>query len=448
MLSQLDLATEETPLAESVRRCRALVSPYTGLVRSAEQTLASPDDSRLVHVDCTTGDCTALTGDAGVVTGGGSGRSLDEALVAAVGEVAERYSGAWSAGCETVLATAAELGAEAVAPERFTLFSERQHNAPGFPFRRFTAATRVSWVRGISLPAGEPAWLPAQLVYMPWPLRPGEEPIGHATSNGLAAHATFAEATLSGLLEVLERDAFMITWGARLEWPRLVWSSNSPLSAFSALYFEPTGLKLAALDMSAIWGVPCVLGVARSRVAGDAPIGVGAGAAATIERAAEKALDEALRVRSWARELRLRDPRGERLPRPDAIVQFEEHVAFYSRNENAERAVFLAASGERRRRDAVPPLEGATVGERIATICDRLDRERAGAFCVDVTAPDVRAAGVTVARVVVPELCPLDAAHATRHLGGTRRLDVPAALGLTGQPLREDELNPDPHPFP
>ncbi len=448
MLSPLDATAAETPLAESVRRCRALVSPHTGLVRSAEQTLASPDDSRLVHVDCSTGDCEALIGVAGVVTGGGSGRSLDEALVAGVGEVAERYSAGWSDGVETVLATADELGDEAVAPERFALFSERQYDEPGFPFRRFTATTAVSWLRGISLPAGEPAWLPAQLVYMPWPLRPGELPIGRTTSNGLAAHSTLAEATLSGLFELIERDAFMITWGARLEWPRLVWRPDSPLAAFSALYLQPTGLELAALDMSAVWDVPCVLGVARSRADGEAPFGVGAGAAATVERAVEKALDEAIRVRSWARELRLRDPNGEDVPRLDAIDRFEEHVAFYAYDENAARAAFLDASSERLASDRVPPVEGATVGERIATVCDRLERQGASAYCVDVTAPDVRAAGVTVARVIAPELCPLDVDHAARHLGGARRLEMPDSLGLADRPLRHDELNPDPHPFP
>lgn len=448
MLSPLDPTAAETPLAESVRRCRALVSPHTGLVRSAEQTLASPDDSRLVHVDCATGDCAALIGVAGIVTGGGSGRSLDEALVAAVGEVAERYSVGWTGDTESVLATADELGDQAVPPERFALFSESQYAQDGFPYHRFTKTTRVAWVRGVSLPAGEPVWLPAQLVHMPWPLQPGEVPIGRATSNGLAAHSTLAEAALAGLLEVLERDAFMITWSARLEWPHLVWSPTSSLAAFSSVYVEPTGLGVAALDMSAVWNVPCALGVARSRTAGEAPLGVGAGAAATIEIAIEKALDEAIRVRSWARELRIRDPHGDGVPPLDAITRFEDHVAFYAYDANAPRAAFLDASDERRSAEHVRSLDGSTVGERIAAICSLLDREKATAYCVDVTAPDVRAAGLAVARVVAPELCPLDVEHAARHLGGARRLEVPARLAMTPRPLRGTELNADPHPFP
>jgi ribosomal protein S12 methylthiotransferase accessory factor len=67
---------------------------------------------------------------------------------------------------------------------------------------------------------------------------------------------------------------------------------------------------------------------------------------------------------------------------------------------------------------------------------------------VDVTAPDVRAAGLAVAGVVAPELCALDADHGTRFLGGRRRYEAAFELGLSSRPLEPDDLNPSPHPFP
>jgi len=445
--SLLEPAGRPTPAAESAARFRSLVSPFTGLVRSAEEVLAAPDDSRLVHVECATGDCTALTGVAGTVAGGGSGRSLDAALVAAVAEVAERYSAGWSTDADAVVATAAELGDEAVAPDRFALFSARQYAQPGFPYARFTSRTRVAWVRGLSLADASPVWLPAQLVYLGWRLRSGETPIAAATSSGLAAHATLAEAALAGLYELLERDAFMITWGARLSWPRLRWGADHPLAAFSGRYLSPTGLRLAALDLSRVWDVPCVLGVARSDAAGEAPVGVGAAAAATIDRAAEKALDEAVRVRSWARALRSLDPGGAAVRAPDEISHFAEHVGHYARSEHAALTAFLDASPDRRDVEDVPGLVADDVGAQLAELCARLAARGASAYAVDVTAPDVRAAGVAVARVIAPELCPLDVVHRLRYLGGRRRYEVPVRLGLRTR-LAEDDLNPDPHPFP
>lgn len=439
---------EETPLDESLRRLRTLVSPRTGIVRGAERLLAAPDDIRLVSVFCETGEGGDVVGWPGIHPGNGSGRTAGEAFAAAVAEAVERYSACYTAGSGAVVASARELGADAVAPERFALHSELQHAVPGFPYGRFTSDTRVAWVRASALPSGDPAYLPAQLVYLAWCPRPGEVRIGRSTSNGLAAHATVEEAVLRGSLELIERDAFMITWTARLSWPQLAWEGNGRLEDFACRHLRPTGIRYAAVDLSAFWKLPCVLGVARSEVPGEAPLGVGAAAAPTVEAVIEKALDEAVRVRSWANAVRLRDPHGARAPSPERIRNFDEHVAFYARDENASRAGFLDASGERRHIRDVPRLEGESVYARIEALCARLHADGASAYAVDVTAPDVRDAGLRVVRVVAPELCPLDVEHSARRLGGGRLYDVPRRLGLRDEALSPDELNPDPHPFP
>ena len=70
-------------------------------------------------------------------------------------------------------------------------------------------------------------------------------------------------------------------------------------------------------------------------------------------------------------------------------------------------------------------------------------------YAVDVTAPDVRSLGLRVAKVVAPELCALDVAHAARYLGG--RAAIPRLhfqAGLVDRPLEPADLNPLPHPFP
>jgi len=439
---------EETPLADTLQRLRTLVSPHTGIVRGAERLLAAPDDIRLVSVFCETGEGGDVVGWPGTHPGNGSGRTAGEAFAAAVAEAVERYSACYTAGSGAVVASAQELGADAVAPERFALYSELQHAARRFPYARFTRDTRVAWVRATALPSGEPAYLPAQLVYLAWRILPGETRVGSATSNGLAAHASVEEAVLRGLLELAERDAFMITWAARLSWPRLTWEGNARLEEFERRYLRPTGIRVAALDLSAFWRLPCVLGVARSGAPAQAPLGVGAGAAPAVEAAVEKALDEAVRVRSWARAVRGRDPHGARVPPPERIRRFDEHVAFYAQDENAQRAGFLDAGGEKRHVRDVPQLEEASVRGRIGAICTRLHAEGASAYAVDVTAPDVRDAGMRVVKVVAPELCPLDVEHAARCLGGRRLYDVPRRLGLRDAVLSAEELNPDPHPFP
>src|SRR5258708_7808611 len=117
---------------------------------------------------------------------GGAGLTRGEAAAAAVGEAIERYSATYVPHDRIIVASAWDLGEEAVAPERFALFSGRQHGESGFPFRRFTAHTRVPWVAGYSLSTGRPAWLPAELVFLGDPVKSGGERIGYATSSGMA----------------------------------------------------------------------------------------------------------------------------------------------------------------------------------------------------------------------------------------------------------------------
>lgn len=425
-----------------------LVSEYTGIVRGVEDVLADPCDIRLVNVYCETGHSGELVGGTGKHPGSGSGRSRAAARTAAIAEAVERYSACASGDVTAVVATAEELGGSAVHPSRFALFSERQHAATAFPYRPFTAKTRLAWVEGRALPSGEPAYVPAQLVYLRWTLRPGEQRIASSTSSGLACRATFGEAVLTGLLEAVERDAFMITWKARLSWPQLVWPRESAPHRFERAYVRPTGLAVAAIDLSPVWEIPCVLGVARSRVPGEAPIGVGAGAALDVDRAIEKAIDEAVRVRSWARAIRAMVRPGEPAPSPDEVVSFEDHIRYHAFEENAAATMFLDASGARRPSADVAPVPGTTTAERIAAVCRRLAAHGASAYAVDVTAPDVRDAGLRVARVIAPELCRLDVEHATRHLGGRRQYVEPIRLGFRTAALDESDLNPDPHPFP
>jgi len=431
-----------------LRRLDSVVSPFTGIVRGVEEVLAQPDDIRLTNLCCETGHSGPLVGHGSTHLGAGSAPTRDAARAAAIAEAVERYSACDSDAAPVTVASAAELGTRAVAPRRYSLFSESQYRRTGFPYARFDTQTRIAWVEGITLADGEPVWLPAQLVYLGWTPRPGEARIGQPTSNGLACHATFEEAVLSGLLELLERDAFMITWKARLSWPLLTWRPESPLGRFEARYLRPSGIHVAAVDLSAFWELPCVLGVARSTAPGEAPFGVGAGAAATTERAVEKALDEAVRVRSWARSLRERDPEGSSVPAPDDIHEFDEHIHHYAYDEHAAALDFLDGSRERRDVGTVPEIDGATVLEQIASICTRLAHRGTGAYAVDVTAPDVRAAGLRVAKVVAPELCPLDVDHAARHLGGRRLYEEPVRLGRRVSALDERDVNPDPHPFP
>jgi ribosomal protein S12 methylthiotransferase accessory factor len=426
----------------------SFVSPYVGIVRGLVELARATDEARLVGFGALVADPLDPVGQRPTGHSGGSHWFREAARAAALGESVERYSASYLPAERLVLATAAELDGDVVAPESFALFHPRQYAAKAFPFVPFMRDARVRWTRGFSLPDGRPVWLPAQLVYLPLPGANGDEAlIGYATSSGVACASTPEEAILSGLCELIERDAFMLAWTNRLSLPLLDWSADDRLRTLDEQYFAPSGLRYAAVDLGAFFGVPAALGVVHGTPGELGALGVGAGCGPTIAVAWRKALAEAFDVRAHVRDALFEDPSLLGRPAED-IGSFDDHIFFYGDEPRATVAAFLDASPERRSTLDVDPVPGANVLELIEAVVGRLAERGVAAYAADVTSPDVAESGLSVMRVVCPQLCALDVVDRARFLGGTRLYEAAFDAGLLPGPLGLADLNPDPHPFP
>ena len=446
-LSPVELEpVQATPSARGLSRLRTFVSPFTGIVRSVDETLAAPDEHRLISIACEVADGRPTVGGP-VEEYASSEHFLREAAEAAsIGEALERYSASFVSAGRLVQRSADQLTG-AVDPGRFALFHESQFANPAFPFRPFRRDTVLSWVPGFRLPSGKPAHLPAQLAFMAWERWAAEERIAYPTSSGLACAPTLEEAVLAGVLELMERDAVMLAWYGRLSLPLLDWSRDPELVRLDARYFAPTGLRYSAVDLSVFFGVPTVLGVVHGAPDALGALGVGAASASTVVVAWRKALAEAFAVQRWVRDHALEWP--DDVDRPAVEIEgFDGHTMFYAHPDRADRASFLDGSPERRDTRAVRPLDGSNVLERIHAACDRLAAHGVSAYAVDVTSPDVQSAGFHVVRVIAPELCQLDVIERARFLGGFRLYEAAYEAGLVERPMTLADLNPHPHPFP
>jgi ribosomal protein S12 methylthiotransferase accessory factor len=127
---------------------------------------------------------------------------------------------------------------------------------------------------------------------------------------------------------------------------------------------------------------------------------------------------------------------------------FDDRVQYYAAPERAAALDFLTAGADRRHVEEVAPLPAGTPSAAITALCERLAAHGAEAAVVDITPPDIASAGLHVVRAVCPELCPIDAYHSLRFLGVRRLLTGAYEAGLRCSPLRLEEVNSDPHPFP
>jgi ribosomal protein S12 methylthiotransferase accessory factor len=439
-----------TPLTESLARLETLASPYVGVVKRLFEQLHDTDDARCHAVGALATRSERLIGAGCNELNGGGGTSQAGARAAAIGETVERYSGAYVPDDLVGPAAADELDLPVVAPASFEWFAPWQLAQADFPFRPFTATSRVRWAPGFSLDGGAPAWLPAQAAYLSQAVAEGEDRVIYATSNGLACGPTPEEAVLGGLLELLERDAFMLAWYGRLSLPLLDLSSDPRLVDEVTRVFAPAGLCHDLVDLSAFTGVPSVLAVVRNVHTDSAVLALGAGAATTMSVAVRKALVEAYQTRTWAKsEQRTRpdfaagDP-----PLEDLVRDFDDHVRLYADPGQAAWAAFLTASEARRPVGEVPALEGERPLEHIEALVTRLRDRGLQAYALDLTSPDIRDAGLSVMKVLSPHLRPLDSSFRFRLLGGTRLAGARRHAGLVAEDLAPEEINPRPHPFP
>jgi ribosomal protein S12 methylthiotransferase accessory factor len=377
----------------------------------------------------------------------GTGASVDRdrAFMKAVGESVERYGAAAHATDALPVRAFAELDAPAVAPETWTLFSELQYAQPSFPFEPFGAHTRVRWVPGRSLARGTEVLVPAAFVFLPYdrgtPPAFREPPITQPVSTGLSCASTRLAATYRGLLEVVERDAYMLVWHHRLERPAIHLRPGTPLVGRLLGALARTAISCRAVLLTLDLPVPVVL-VVLSTQTGVAPLTVvGLGADGDPWLALALALEEAcMAFAGLRRALRAAPPpRGAREP-----TSLEARARAWAVDPALREEIAFLTEGEPSLDlDDVPKLAGASTPEALGALVDHLAGAGHDAVAVDLTPPDIDEVGFKVVRVLVPGLQPLDLDHATRHLGGRRLREVPPKLGLA--PAAEP--NPVPHPL-
>ncbi len=427
-----------------------LVDPMVGIVRRVSEMRPDDDEPAFFHYLATACDTGRFTTLSNFNNTGGVSVDRAGAVAKAVGEAVERYCSAIFDYRDLVLAPYAELSERAVPPERFAFHSEAQYASEGFPWRPFTRDAPVCWTRGVSLITGEPTLVPASCVFVPFHYlssRP-DTPIGQPISTGLACGGSWDAAVLSGLCEAIERDAFTITWQARLSRPRVDRSTLPPGVRGLVARYEAVGLRVELMDITNDIAVPTALAFALGDAETSPAVTVAAASDPSFETACVKTLEELAHTRKFSRQLLQCTPPvavEEENGHPEVVDQ-RTHLRFYGPQESKAFAEFAWSSPEVvpfRADPATPPSEEVALAGAVAAVAER----GLEPIACDLTTPDVAGLGLRVARVVVPGLHPLFMGHRNRALGGHRLYSVPQVLGHEGlEPGMPD--NPNPHPFP
>lgn len=392
----------------------------------------------------------------------GSGRTLtaQAAEVTAVTEALERYGGLAPCGKRTVIrGSFAQLGDQALDPTRLGLHSDAQYALPDFRYQRYHPDLTLSWVWGHSFAQQRPLLVPERYAYYGLRHREtAERAFVSENSNGCALGGCLEEAILYGLLEVAERDAFLLTWYARLPVPRIdVASLRGRTTALIIERIErTTGYAIHLFNTTMEQQVPCVWVMAvdeRDRV--DHPKALcAAGAHLDPERALEGALLELARqlqhaTRSWLDD---RDRGLAMVADPFNVREMADHAPLYYAPEAFERLEFLVDTPRRQSFDEAFPdrhVPSADLATDLQMTIERYLDTGLDVIVVDQTGPEHALEQFACVKVIVPGALPMVFGYQNQRIHGFERLyRVGYELGYHPRPLTHDELNPHPHPFP
>lgn len=394
---------------------------------------------------------------------GGHADTFAQSVRIGVLEGLERYAGmrsrAKTAGVLGSLNGLRAAGEHTLDPREVGLYSEEFHRAnprvtPFHPDRE------LPWVWGYSLRDHRPVLVPEVLTYYH---APGlENRFVQESSNGCASGGCMEEAVYFGLMEVVERDAFLLTWYGKAALPELDPRTSTRAATRQMVdRLEMYGYEARFFDTRISFPIPVITGVAVRPDGGPGRMCFGAGAGLDPESALSGALCE---IATDAVNLQGRTARDEARLRAmatdyDKVAALHDHPLAYGIPEMGDNAHFLigepGAPRPRKRPLAeaygdgsLPPVSD-DLRDDLTRCVNAVTDKGFDVVVVDQTMPEQRDLGLTTVSVIVPGLLPIDFGWTRqRALGMPRLRTALREAGLRAHDLTDADLNLAPHPFP
>ena len=387
----------------------------------------------------------------GLWEGGAVALNRERSRVKAVGEFVERYC----ATCDGSLHVKKmifdsfdnlnEKGVHCLDQHDLIHFEDRLYEDPEFPLSRYFSNLPISWVEGENLISGNRVLLPAQKVFLSYPLQNMEQFHLWGLSTGLACGMDFSQAVLNAVCEVIERDSFMLTWRLKISGKRIEVTNvrNEELIAlYSHILKHLVGEdELHIYDISKTVGVHTILSFIRNNLPDAFGLIVATASHPNPEIALLKSLEELCQTQVFAYSSLIKDREREcqRMKEQD-ITELKKHTLYYSTGRNSRNIDFISNSGENIRLCDMADYSHGSDKESLKYLINQFKSKKQRVFIADITKPEIREEGLCVIKAIIPGYVDLDANNRFKQLKSSR-------LRMY-QKQYDVEINYAPHPFP
>ncbi len=374
----------------------------------------------------------------------------------------ERYAGQFPRAKDPkAYASYRELAPDALDPTALGSYTPEFYAGHHDYYQPYHPDTPTHWVWGYSYGEARPVMVPEQVVFY-LDRRPDRKFVQEC-SNGCASGTSTEEALLHGLLELVERDAFLLCWYGSARLPEIDQRTCADEEVqFMLDRVARLGYRMRLFDMRVDVPVPAVMAVAERLDGGMGRLCFAAGASLDPVEAVRAAIAETAsyipgmdeRVEAKLPDLRAMADDYNR------VHELTHHALLYGLPEMASTVDFLLKAGAPPR--PMDELYADWQARRPATldladdarfVIARLREAGSDVVAVDQTCPEQHGTGIRTLCVLAPGLIPIDFGWERQRVLDHPRLRAYLDGGLAEIHPREDGFGPTglnrrPHPFP
>lgn len=340
-------------------------------------------------------------------------------------------------------------------PRSFILSDPAQQTEPGYGLTPYSEDLICDWIWAYSCRRNAPVLIPQQFCFYGF-TTPKSEKFVLETSNGCALGSSLEEAAFYGLLEVIERDAYMTRWYLQAA-PKRIELNDPAMPDVQRLYARALaeGYELAAFDIHLETPIPTVLAMIMDPEEGA---GVASYCASATHPQGAKAIMGALvevcsSIGIYKKQFAAERERARALWLDSSQVQqMRDHVLLYSLPESLDRLSFLDRASHAHCASSIfSDLEKSWSSLELTTDLHRLVSSvcqvAEDVLIVDQTASILDPLDLHCVKVLAPGLLPVTFGHQYRRISPHRLSQARNYLEAKGE-ANEPAINPFPHNFP
>ncbi len=263
----------------------------------------------------------------------------------------------------------------------------------------------LGWFPGYDLFTEQKTLIPAQTVFYNYKTDKPEIGLTVQVSTGAAGGFDHESTLLRGIYEVIERDAFMGIYLAKIKAPRID-IKNLEIPTVKKIVEKTKRYKLELLlfDITSDLKIPTYLAAVIDRTGLGPSISLGLKSSLSPERAIIGSIEESLLTRPWMRNEMLIQETNHFSINASSLNSIKDRGLFWISPKMLKHLDFLI--NQRSKQTKIKYFNEVTKTE-LKLVKQLLLERKIKAYYVNITPKEFKKTGIVVLKVIIPELQPL-----------------------------------------